>query len=62
MTGNLYQLKTNAPVGALVTINGPYDTYGRVIARKPSGYHLIRGEGHGRPTEVAYPCEEGADQ
>jgi hypothetical protein len=49
MSGNLYQLKTNAPEGAVVIIGGPHDTYGFVIKRKPSGYHLIRGTGHQKP-------------
>ena len=56
-SGNLYQLRTAAPVGAMVTINGPYDTYGRVIKKQESGYHLIRGLGHDKPKERTYPCE-----
>lgn len=51
MSGNLYQLQTRAPVGGLMVINGPYDTFGRVMARRPSGFHLIRGLGHQKPKD-----------
>ena len=47
--GNLYQLKTNAPLGAAVVIGGTYDTYGTVMAHRESGFHLIRGTGHTKP-------------
>ena len=57
MSGNLYQLRTAAPVGAMVTISGPHDTYGRVMKKQDSGFHLIRGLGDHRPTEKTYPCE-----
>lgn len=46
----LYQLKTQAPVGAFVIIGGPYDTYGQVLSHQASGFHLIRGLGHAKPT------------
>lgn len=52
MSGNLYQLRTTALPGQHVLIDGPHDTYGKVIKRQESGYHLIRGLGHVRPTGV----------
>ena len=57
MSGNLYQLRTEAPVGAAVTINGPYDKYGFVVARRDSGHHLIRGTGSERPARTTYTTE-----
>lgn len=45
MSGNLYQLKTSAPVGAFVTFKGTYDKYGQVLKHQKSDYHLIRGMG-----------------
>jgi hypothetical protein len=42
---NLYQLKTNAPAGALVSFDGVHDNHGMVMKRQDSGYHLIRGLG-----------------
>jgi len=42
---NTYQLKTKAPLGGLVLIGGPHDTWGQVIKIQESGYHLIRGFG-----------------
>ena len=51
MSHALYQLKTppDAEVGRLVRIDGPYDTWGRVIKLQESGFHLIRGLGRGQP-------------
>lgn len=49
--GNLYQLKTESLPGQLMIIGGPYDTYGRVISRQDSGFHLIRGLGHTKPAD-----------
>ena len=57
MSGNLYQLKTQAPAGAQVVIGGPYDTYGRVVAHRASGFHLIRGLGHEKPKGALYNTE-----
>ena len=57
MSGNLYQLRTKAPVGAEVTINGPYDKYGIVLARRDSGHHLIRGTGSEKPARTTYATE-----
>ncbi|MBY3231931.1 hypothetical protein [Rhizobium laguerreae] len=51
MSGCLYQLQTNALPGQIMVIAGPFDTYGRVIKLQDSGYHLIRGLGHKKPTE-----------
>lgn len=53
MSHFLYQLKVsgNVYVGRDVRINGPWDTYGRVIALRDTGYHLIRGLGHKKPRE-----------
>ncbi|AGC36111.1 hypothetical protein B7L88_gp067 [Rhizobium phage RHEph10] len=50
MSGNLYQLQTTARPGQIMTIAGPYDTYGRVIKLQDSGFHLIRGLGHQKPS------------
>ena len=52
MAFNTYQLRTQAPVGAYVTLPGPYDRYGRVAALQPSGFHLIRGLGNETPVGV----------
>lgn len=45
----LYQLFDNQfkrlPSGA-VRIDGPYDTYGRIIKHQADGTWLIRGTGH----------------
>lgn len=49
MSSQLYQLQTSAKPGELMRINGPWDTWGRVIKHQPSGFHLIRGLGHRRP-------------
>lgn len=58
MPGNLYQLKTNAPVGAIVSFNGIHDKYGQVMKHQSSGYHLIRGLGMESPREsVHYTAE-----
>lgn len=51
MSGNLYQLQTKARPGEVMLIDGPYDTYGRVIKLQESGFHLIRGLGHQKPFE-----------
>lgn len=51
MSHHLYQLETNAKPGEIVRINGPWDTWGRVVELQDSGYHLIRGLGHKRPVE-----------
>lgn len=51
MSGNLYQLQTTALPGQIMRIDGPYDTYGRVISLQPSGFHLIRGLGHKKPAQ-----------
>lgn len=55
MSGNLYQLRTQAPLGAAVVINGPYDRFGFVLALQASGYHLIRGTGMTKPKTITYP-------
>lgn len=57
MAGNLYQLKTDAPSGANVVINGPYDRFGFVLARMGSGHHLIRGTGMEKPKGQLYNAE-----
>lgn len=49
--GHLYQLKTTATPGQIVVIGGPFDTYGRVLKHQDSGFHLIRGLGHKKPSE-----------
>jgi hypothetical protein len=51
MSGNLYQLQTSAVPGQIMVIAGPFDTFGRVIKLQDSGYHLIRGLGHQKPSE-----------
>lgn len=50
MSRHLYQLKVTGSVGGIVRVNGPWDTWGRIIQLRPSGYHLIRGLGRNRPT------------
>lgn len=52
MSGNLYQLKTLAPVGACVTFAGVHDKFGVVLKQQDSGYHLIRGLGMTPPQGV----------
>ena len=47
--GNLYQLKTRALVGEYVLIDGPLDRYGKVMALRDNGFHLIRGLGMQKP-------------
>ena len=60
MSGNLYQLRTDAPVGSPVIIDGPHDRYGKVMARRDSGYHLIRGTGMQKPAgSVTHQVKEG---
>lgn len=49
MWDQLYQLQLGQEVGQLVRINGPWDTWGRVLKLRPDGYHLIRGLGHRKP-------------
>lgn len=49
MSENLYQLRTAAPVGAPVLIDGPHDRYGKVVTHRENGYHLIRGTGMQKP-------------
>lgn len=49
MSGYLYQLKVQARPGQIIRIDGPWDTWGRVIRLQESGYHLIRGLGHQKP-------------
>lgn len=50
--GHLYQLyerqfkRLNANV---VRINGPWDTFGRIIKQQENGTYLIRGLGHKEP-------------
>lgn len=51
MAGNLYQLKTSALPGQLMIIGGVYDTYGRVLRHRESGFHLVRGLGHQKPAD-----------
>lgn len=51
MSGNLYQLETRALPGQLMIVGGPHDTYGRVMQRRESGFHLIRGLGHQKPAD-----------
>lgn len=57
MAGNLYQLKTRAPVGAPVIVNGPFDRFGVVLSLRPDGYRLIRGTGETAPSTTAYTVE-----
>ena len=52
MRGQLYQLQTTAQPGQVVRINGPWDTWGRVIKLQPSGFHLIRGMGYKKPGDA----------
>ncbi len=52
MSGHLYQLKLGKAVGDLVRIDGPWDTWGRVLSLKNSDFHLIRGLGHQKPQET----------
>lgn len=54
MSGLLYQLQLGTHVGDLVRINGPWDTWGRVIKLQDSGYHLIRGLGHQKSSEARH--------
>lgn len=49
MSQLLYQLQLGTQVGDLVKINGPWDTWGRVIALRDTGFHLVRGLGHRKP-------------
>lgn len=42
----LYQLQLGTYVGQVVRINGPHDTWGKVIELRSSGFNLIRGLGH----------------
>ena len=49
MSHHLYQLKLGTAVGELVKINGPWDTWGRVLSLKPDGFNLIRGCGKTKP-------------
>ena len=49
MSGNLYQLRTAARPGQHVLIDGPHDRYGKVMALRDSGFHLIRGLGFQKP-------------
>jgi hypothetical protein len=49
--GNLYQLKLGTIPGQIVRIDGPYDTYGKVLALRENGFHLIRGIGKTKPKE-----------
>lgn len=51
MCGLLYQLKTKALPGKLMRIDGPWDTWGRVLKHQSSGFHLIRGLGKTKPKE-----------
>lgn len=46
--GGLYQLQCppGTRVGDIVSVNGPWDTWGRVLELRPNGFHLIRGIGH----------------
>lgn len=44
--GYLYQLKLGTHVGQTVKIDGPFDTWGYVVALKESGFNLIRGTGN----------------
>lgn len=58
MSHHLYQLKTNAPVGAKVTFSGIWDKYGYVVKHQDSGYHLIRGTGlRPEPRTTYYSAE-----
>ncbi len=52
MSGALYQLQTTALPGEVMRINGPWDTWGRVIKLQSSGFHLIRGLGHQKPRDA----------
>lgn len=50
MSFHLYQLPLGSAVGELVRIDGPFDTWGRVIQLRPV-FHLIRGLGHKKPNK-----------
>lgn len=52
MSGLLYQLETKAMPGQIMRIGGPWDTWGLVIKRQASGFHLIRGIGHNKPAKM----------
>lgn len=52
MSGHLYQLKVGDYIGQIVRIDGPWNTYGRVIRYRTTGFHLIRGLGHTKPNET----------
>ena len=54
MSGHLYQLQLGQRPGELVRINGPWDTWGRLIALRNSGFNLIRGLGHQKPKEACH--------
>lgn len=69
MAGNLYQLRSKITLwpGAYVEINGPYDTYGRVLSviseNSPAAIvsfgslYLIRGLGQEKPGLVEIAAE-----
>lgn len=45
----LYQLYSNQLKklsNDFVKINGPYDTYGKILSEKDGGVFLVRGYGH----------------
>lgn len=52
MSHHLYQLQLGSHVGELVRINGPWDTWGRVVRLRESGFHLIKGLGHKKPQQL----------
>lgn len=60
MSGNLYQLRTGARPGQHVLIDGPHDRYGKVMALRESGFHLIRGLGFDKPATAFIHTTETA--
>lgn len=50
----LYQLAIDKQPGQVVRINGPWDTWGYILSRQSSGFHLIRGLGHSKPPFEIY--------
>lgn len=45
----LYQLQLGNYPGEIVRIDGPFDTWGKVLSLRSNGFHLIRGLGHKKP-------------
>lgn len=51
MSGYLYQLRLGSYVGQVVRIDGPWDVWGRVVALRDNGFHLIRGTGDSKSVD-----------